>query len=817
MNSDINRNELMRIFKSRDVAAQQAFIDKCPPSPFRETASLMAGLGRPESGIMALDILAMDYARGINCKLGAEIAKVCHKLACGAFKIQGPGPADVYLLYAGRSANSYVTALQRLGRHKELLAFTKKAITWLEQAGDTAHLPFLRLCRIEANIDLMNYDQAKELLSQAKDLQFTPADRMQLHGMERRLNDIMQKATKIPPRKPVEAVLAKKRRQILEDALKVITDISPRVLSTFESKEIIDTLKKRLAAESEMPKYTEENFKSISKALDVVTDFLTKGGGELNEWEIMKRIRNATSIFRDPVKGRNPEAIKKSLAVLKQARDWAKVNNFPQHENDALWGLYLCYNRTERESQAVEVLQSLRANVEEARGRISDPHERAGVMTKYPYLFPALCQLLCRLKRPAELLDAMEGAKGRVLADVLSQRQSRPVMERIFSEPTHKLPSLMQRLDAHYLSYLVDDEETYAVLVARNGSFHSHSIPLGKTTLRGWVEEINPINWGKKDPTDAFSGKRLPSDLPDRLAPLVDWLEPFAESGLLRKDDHICYSPDEQLHLIPLHYVSFRGEPLVRYVSLSRIHGARALTTLLEEENEPLKKFTAIQVPAQQDLKESERNAEKLVAFRLASDWLRDRLPGEVARGEQVDLEAVARLHLRKRIVHFATHGTFPHEGIRHPEPNPYKGSGLVIGQTGQLPDLSRIWQGEAEDSLLTPKKVLDLGLDFSGSHVTMQACVSGLSKEGIGGDALGLEWALLQAGANSLLATHWDVNAQTSADFSLGFYQRWLFDKASRAVAWRKTVLELMDSQEVFEHHRAYYWAPFSLSGDWR
>jgi len=811
MNSDINRNELMRIFKSRDVGAQQAFIDKCPPSSMREAASLAAGLGRPESGIMALDILAADYARGTNCKLGAEIAEVCYKLACGAFKIQGPGPANVYLLSAGRSAIGHVTALQRLGKHKELLAFTEGAIAWLEQAGDTANLPSLRLYRIEANIDLMNYDQAKQLLSQAKDLQLAPAERWKLQDMERRLKDIMQLATEIPSRVLVELVLAKKRREILEDALKAITDISP------ESKEIIDILKKRLIAESEVAKSTEETLKSISKGIHAVTDFLTKGGGELNEWEITRRIRDATSIFVDPVKGRSPEAIEISIAVLRQAREWTKVNNFPQHENDALWGLYLCYSRTQRESQAVEVLQALRANVEEARGRISAPHERAGVMTKYPYLFPALCELLCRLNRPAELLDAMEAAKGRVLADVLSQRQSRPVTDRIFSEPTQKLPSLMQPLDAHYLSFLVNDEKTYAVLVARNGSFHSHSILLGKTTLRGWVEEINPINWGKKDPTDPWSGKRLPSDLPDRLAPLVDWLEPFAESGLLREGDHICYSPDEQLHLIPLHYLSFRGEPLVRYVSLSRIHGARVLATLLEEENEPLKKFTAIQVPAQQDLKESGRNAGKLAAFRLASDWLRDRLPGEVARGEHVDLEAVARLHLRKRIVHFATHGTFPHEGIRHPEPNPYKGSGLALGQTGQLPDLGRICRGEAEDSLLTPKKVLDLGLDFSGSHVTMQACVTGLSKEGIGGDALGLEWALLQAGANSLLATHWDVDAQTSANFSLGFYQRWLFGKTSRAVAWRKTVLELMDSQEVFEHHRAYYWAPFSLSGDWR
>jgi CHAT domain-containing protein len=106
---------------------------------------------------------------------------------------------------------------------------------------------------------------------------------------------------------------------------------------------------------------------------------------------------------------------------------------------------------------------------------------------------------------------------------------------------------------------------------------------------------------------------------------------------------------------------------------------------------------------------------------------------------------------------------------------------------------------------------------------VTLQACVSGRAKEGIGGDALGLEWAFLINGASSLLASHWKVPADWAAKFSLKFYQKWLFENVSRAQAWRKTVLELFsecESQELEKEHpecRAYYWAAFSLSGDWR
>jgi CHAT domain-containing protein len=122
---------------------------------------------------------------------------------------------------------------------------------------------------------------------------------------------------------------------------------------------------------------------------------------------------------------------------------------------------------------------------------------------------------------------------------------------------------------------------------------------------------------------------------------------------------------------------------------------------------------------------------------------------------------------------------------------------------------------GEVNAPLLTPEKALKL--DFSGSHVSMQACVSGLAKEGIGGDALGLEWALLQAGAQSLLATHWDVTAAASADFSFRFYQKWLVHKTSRAEAWRETALELLQNQCEDDKPKQYCWAGFSLAGDWR
>ena len=111
--------------------------------------------------------------------------------------------------------------------------------------------------------------------------------------------------------------------------------------------------------------------------------------------------------------------------------------------------------------------------------------------------------------------------------------------------------------------------------------------------------------------------------------------------------------------------------------------------------------------------------------------------------------------------------------------------------------------------------------MDFTNSHITLQACVSGRAKEGIGGDALGLEWAFLLNHASSLLAGHWNVDAVWAAKFSIKFYEKWLINKASRGTAWRETTLELLrESQHLevkYPERSAYYWAAFSLSGDWR
>jgi CHAT domain-containing protein len=92
---------------------------------------------------------------------------------------------------------------------------------------------------------------------------------------------------------------------------------------------------------------------------------------------------------------------------------------------------------------------------------------------------------------------------------------------------------------------------------------------------------------------------------------------------------------------------------------------------------------------------------------------------------------------------------------------------------------------------------------------------VSGLSREGVGGDALGMEWAMIQAGAASVLSSHWDVSAPLAATFLDAFYEQWLDKKRSRAEALSATIASLRAAGG--RGATTSSWAAFSLTGDWR
>ncbi|NJR60025.1 MAG: CHAT domain-containing protein [Cyanobacteria bacterium CRU_2_1] len=856
---------VIQLFKSGDINARKAFFAELLPADLANEVVFSPQL---DLALRVLNIRIEPYCRGVDIELGVTLSKAVYQLSQQVFD---ENLNRDYLYTAKGGARNYAIALMASGHHFEVLQFTTEAIQWLEARESRDMIAELLLNQVETHlilaqankkqIDQFHFKQAEVLLEQT-DWQSLipadrPADRWQKIALEERLNKLIDRVIVLRRENPNHVEMEKQTRHDVLEKFKSLTAISSP-----EDEELEELFKRAETVfnrdiDKDIPDSQDEWIVQTQRRMDAMSHLLSGGSlsdvitidedshvqwteSDLTQFEkpirnriqLQQRIRHASlsfSLKQQP----EFEKIEQARVLLTDALKWAKEHNFPEEENSALWGLYLYYNHIGEYPPAVEALQTLWTNLEIIRGRIANPLERAGIMDKFPNLFSRLCQLLHRIKRPAELLQAIEGGKGRYLADVLLKRTHQLEQDQSFAIPAQFLQKLQEQGNAHYLTYFVGDEETYAVLIAKDGTFHipNDPIPLGQTQLKQWLhydnKQYNPLNpksWGS-----FISGaRRVIKDLPERLAPLISWLEDLVERSILQQDDHLCYCPDEQLHLIPLHYIPFRGEPLVKLFSISRIHGAAALTAILNRKPLRPAQYTAVHISAQSDRDPELNNiAEKLAAFRRVPDWLKQsRLTGQIVAEAEADLPTVAALPLKQRLVHFATHGIFPDWDTEGRAINPYENSGLLLAQHGQLPVTKEGTTTPTSQQVfdrtldLTPQQVFDRKLDFWGSHVTLSACVSGLSKEGIGGDALGLEWALLQAGATSLLATHWNAYVESVAEFSEMFYQKWLFEGVSRAVAWRETVLNLMQKNPLPEHHvkhPEFFWAAFSLSGDWR
>ncbi len=751
-------NRFLSVLRGGHEDERLGLLQEMPPSPVRDAAARLLGSENPGMQVMALNMLVTGYGFGQAAELGGDLARAAYAFARDVYDRQGPEGA-LLLFTVSAIASGGLHALNLIGHYSESVEFADKVIPDLESLCEDTNLPDIYAHKIEALIGLHRMDEASRLIQQAE-------------------------------KRQKQSVHLPRLRKTLEEAMGRVTDVP-------------------LEQGAEGASMTPEAFRALDDVLRRGERVLAKSGDEMNEWKANEIQRRVGQLFLDATKGRDPVLLEKALEELGPLESWARASGHVDAHNDTLWETYLCHSRMGAPSAAADALQSLRRNVEKRRAGIGDPLERGGVGAKFPYLYPALCQMLLKAGRIEELLGAIEAAKGRAVADVMAQRSHQLIDEAEFAEPAARMGELMRRERAHYLSFFVDDDDTIAVLVGKDGALHtSGPIPLGKERIRLASRHVDPRSWGEADLAD-LAGPPV-ENIAEVLAPLVGWLEPLFESGAIEDGDHLCYSPDEHLHQFPLAYVKFMGEPLVRRVSISRTHGARALLLILGREASRPRTFLGVEVPGRQDI----GNEAMVGQLRAAGTWLAQHLPGTIYRDQQATLEAICRAELAGRVVHFATHGVFPSEDDRRPK-NPFEHSGLALAGAGGLPDKERIARGEEDKNLLTPERALEARLDVSDSHVTLQACVTGLAREGIGGDALGLDWAFFQLGASSLLASHWNVSAELSAEFFLRFYRSWLEQGNSRATAWRETVLGMMAQKG--ELANPYAWAAFSLSGDWR
>jgi CHAT domain-containing protein/tetratricopeptide (TPR) repeat protein len=157
--------------------------------------------------------------------------------------------------------------------------------------------------------------------------------------------------------------------------------------------------------------------------------------------------------------------------------------------------------------------------------------------------------------------------------------------------------------------------------------------------------------------------------------------------------------------------------------------------------------------------------------------------------GREASRAAILNGALRDyRFLHIATHGSFAAT-----DPG---GGRLVLAQSGFL-HLADIYE-----------------LDLRADLVVLSACQSALGREVKGEGMMGMTRGFFYAGAERVLVSLWNVNDRATVDLMQRFYRGMLADGLSPAAALR-AAQNGMRSQPRWR--APYYWAGFTLQGEWR
>jgi CHAT domain-containing protein len=148
------------------------------------------------------------------------------------------------------------------------------------------------------------------------------------------------------------------------------------------------------------------------------------------------------------------------------------------------------------------------------------------------------------------------------------------------------------------------------------------------------------------------------------------------------------------------------------------------------------------------------------------------------------------------QIIHLATHGI---ANNKNPEL-----SGIVMSMVDD--------KGNLVNGFLRLTDIFNLKL--AANLVVLSACQSGMGQNIKGEGMVGLTRGFMYAGAQRVAVSLWNVDDEGTSVLMQKFYQKMLQQKLAPAAALRAAQIEMMQ-QEKWQF--PYYWAAFTLQGEWK
>lgn len=448
-------------------------------------------------------------------------------------------------------------------------------------------------------------------------------------------------------------------------------------------------------------------------------------------------------------------------------------------------GYFACLSDQGRTDDAFRAIERARGRVEAqglAHHEIVVPHQPSAAEEELTKLNVELLNSDDAASR-AHILEAIYGAEQQLGTDPESNDPPpNPV----------KLRELQLNLSATELlvEYVLGDPQSYALAVTRD-SVHRYTLP-PRDILEKDAEQYRSTL--KKEKTDIALGQRLFDEL-------LGGIPEF------KNKDELIVVPDGKLHLLPFVVLVNAGKYILSSHQVTVAPSGTVLTILRQRSKDVVHDYRpyvgvaawttnappatllarvrrAVSGPERSELvalPESQHEVET-----IATDLPK---PSTILLGDHATETNFKQLPLsRYNVIHLALHG--------YVDPEISDRSALVFAPENPARD----------DGLLQVREIR--GLRLNADLVTLSACDTGVGPVGEEG-VENIVNAFIEAGAQSVVSTLWELQDHSTAELMGNFYAR-LGRHEGKAEALRQAQLAMLNSGAA-----PYYWAGFELDGD--
>jgi CHAT domain-containing protein len=498
--------------------------------------------------------------------------------------------------------------------------------------------------------------------------------------------------------------------------------------------------------------------------------------------------------------GKWEEVIRLNQKVL----DLTIENNF----QDDLPAVYLdfakAYFKLNQAEKSLESLEKSLAIIEEIRSSENSQFTLA-ILEIYHHAYRLLAQI--KIRKPQESLELADFLKARFLKDKINDSRSKN--ESTISAQTR------EQLEELSLKYFEDDKfadeiEKYEKLITRkipdldlkkpdfselqnakeleNSAIISYFFTLDKKLLAFVWEKgkvVRNVELSISEDELERLANKTHQNIKDRVFFKRDGKAIYDKvlKPLNLTSNHLIIVPDKSLWKIPFQALSSDGEKYL--IEEKLISYAPSISIVLEQ------------------LKGAKPNRQTLRVFANTS------FENRVLQYVNAEALTVAGIYASKPVIN-ATVNDFTKQSenadILHFSMH------AEVNNEEPLESFLGFRKFGKDDGRLTVEELLNIKIK-KGSLVFLASCDTNtvLSGEGL----VSLAWAMMGSGATTVISSGWEANDKSTAIFTNNFYRSFR-QGSSAAKAIQKASVELIKDKSG-NMHEPYYWADFTLNGDFR